>query len=137
MLAVINTTVSLLKLRIGVAIAASALAGIAAASGPALAWWQMAGLAVAVLGASGAAGGYERDIDGLMRRTRSRPFATGKLRASWWWVAGFFALLTASLVLAAATGGTLAAVFVFLGAFTYGVVYTVWLKRRSAWNLVV
>jgi protoheme IX farnesyltransferase len=26
---------------------------------------------------------------------------------------------------------------VFLGSFTYGVVYTVWLKRRSAWNIVI
>ena len=141
MLAAINTTVSLLKLRIGVAIAASALAGIAATSGPALAWWQMAGLAVAVLGASGAAGGfnqyYERDIDRLMRRTRSRPFATGELQASWPWLGGFLALLASSLVLAAATGGTLAAVFVFLGAFTYGIVYTVWLKRRTVWNIVI
>ena len=141
MLAAIDTTVSLLKLRIGVAIAASALAGIAAASGPALAWWQMAGLAVAVLGASGAAGGfnqyYERDIDRLMLRTRSRPFATGELQANWRWLAGFLALLAASLVLAAATGGTLAAVFVFLGAFTYGIVYTVWLKRRTVWNIVI
>jgi protoheme IX farnesyltransferase len=31
----------------------------------------------------------------------------------------------------------MAAVFVFLGAFTYGIVYTVWLKRRSVWNIVV
>ena len=31
----------------------------------------------------------------------------------------------------------LAALFVFLGAFTYGVVYTVWLKPRSAWNAVI
>src|SRR6516165_2163823 len=141
MLAAINTTISLLKLRIGVAIAASALAVIAAARGPALAWWQMAGLAVAVLGASGAAGGfnqyYERDIDRLMQRTRSRPFVTGEFRASWWWLSGFLALLIVSLVLAAATGGTLAAVFVFLGAFTYGIVYTVWLKRRSVWNIVI
>ncbi len=122
------------------AIAASALAGIAATSGRALTWWQMAGLAVAMLGASGAAGGfnqyYERDIDALMLRTRSRPFATGELRASWQWLAGV-ALLVVSLMLAAATGGTLAAVFVFLGAFTYGIVYTVWLKRRSVWNIVV
>ena len=27
--------------------------------------------------------------------------------------------------------------FVFLGAFTYGVVYTVWLKRRTWWNIVI
>jgi protoheme IX farnesyltransferase len=141
MLASINMTISLLKLRIGVAIAASALAGVTAASGPGPAWWQTAGLALAVLGASGAAGAfnhyYERDIDRLMRRTRARPFATGMLRASAWWPAGFLALLVASLVLAAVTGGTLAAVFVFLGAFTYGIVYTVWLKRRSVWNIVV
>src|SRR5450756_1957128 len=140
-LAAVRMTISLLKLRIGVAIAASALAGMAAASGPALAWWQSAGLALAVLGASGAAGAfnhyYERALDQLMRRTRSRPFASGAFRASPWWLIGFLALLVASLALAKAAGGTLAAVFVFFGAFTYGVVYTVWLKRRSAWNIVV
>ena len=90
MLAAIRMTISLLKLRIGVAIAASALAGMAAASGPALAWWQSTGLALAVLGASGAAGAfnhyYERDLDQLMRRTRSRPFASGVFRASPWWL---------------------------------------------------
>ena len=31
----------------------------------------------------------------------------------------------------------LAAFFVFLGAFTYGVVYTVWLKRRTWTNIVI
>ncbi len=141
MLAAIDMTISLLKLRIGVAIAASALAGIAAASGPAPHWWQSAGLALAVLGASGAAGAfnhyYERDIDRLMHRTRARPFASGALRASPWWLVGFLALLTASLALAALTTNVVAALFVFLGAFTYGIVYTVWLKRRSTWNIVV
>ena len=43
MRAAIGLTISLLKLRIGVAIAASALAGIAVASGPGLAWWQIVG----------------------------------------------------------------------------------------------
>ncbi len=140
-LAAVRMTISLLKLRIGVAIAASALAGMAAASGPVLSWWRSAGLALAVLGASGAAGAfnhyYERDLDQLMRRTRSRPFASGAFRASPWWLIGFLALLVASLALAKAAGGTLAAVFVFFGAFTYGVVYTVWLKRRSVWNIVI
>ena len=56
MLAAIRMTVSLLKLRIGSAVAASALAGMAIANGPALAWWQAAGLTLSVLGASGAAG---------------------------------------------------------------------------------
>ena len=141
MLAAVRMTVSLLKLRIGVAIAASSFAGMAAASGPALSWWRSVGLALAVLGASGAAGAfnhyYERDLDRLMSRTRSRPFASGMFRASPWWLIGFLALLVASLTLAAATGGTVASIFVFFGAFTYGVVYTVWLKRRSAWNIVI
>ena len=141
MRAVASMTISLLKLRIGVAIAASALAGVAVASGPHLAWWQVVSLTLAVLGASGAAGAfnhyYERDVDRLMRRTCNRPFASGAFRASPWWLAAFLALLAVSLALAALTVGHVAAGYVFLGAFTYGVVYTVWLKRRSTWNIVV
>jgi protoheme IX farnesyltransferase len=141
MLAAIQMTVQLLKLRIGIFIAASALAGMAVTTGPALSPLQAAALALAVLGASGAAGAfnhyYDRDIDSLMQRTNARPFASGAFRPSAWWPVGFAILLTASLALAAAAGGSMAALFVFLGAFTYGVVYTVWLKRRSAWNIVI
>ncbi len=137
----VGQVVSLLKLRISVAIAVSAVAGMAAATGPALSPVQAAAFTLAVLGAAGAAGAfnhyYERDIDTRMTRTRRRPFARGLFRASGWWIASFAALLVASLALAAATGGMIAALYVFLGALTYGVVYTVWLKRRTAWNIVV
>src|SRR5215472_11822948 len=96
--------ISLLKLRIGVAIAASALAGIAVASGPQLRWWQVVGLSLAILGASGAAGAfnhyYERDLDRLMARTRNRPFASRAFRQSAWWPVAFLALLLTSLALA-------------------------------------
>jgi protoheme IX farnesyltransferase len=141
MLAVLRMTCSLLKLRIGVAIAASALAGIAAAEGPGLGLAQASALALAVLGASGAAGAFnhyhEREFDRLMERTRSRPFASGALRPSVWWPVVFLALLAVSLTLAALAGGLVSSLFVFLGAFTYGIVYTVWLKRRSVWNIVI
>ena len=104
MLAAIRMTCSLLKLRIGVAIAASALAGMAAAKGPAISVAQASALALAVLGASGAAGAfnhyYERDLDREMRRTRSRPFASGAFQPSLWWPISFLALLVASLALA-------------------------------------
>src|SRR6266478_6125744 len=137
----IRMTCSLLKLRIGVAIAASALAGMAAAKGPAISVAQASALALAVLGASGAAGAfnhyYERDLDREMRRTRSRPFASGALQPSLWWPISLLALLVASLALAAAANGLVTSLLVFLGSFTYGVVYTVWLKRRSAWNIVI
>ena len=141
MLVAVRLTAQLLKLRIGVAIAASAVAGVAVTTGPALSPARVGLLALAVLGASGAAGAfnhyYERDLDRLMQRTSARPFATGAFTASIWWPIGFVALLAASLALAVAAGGTVSALFVFLGAFTYGVVYTVWLKRRSVWNIVV
>ncbi|MGB6270642.1 MAG: heme o synthase, partial [Pseudolabrys sp.] len=98
-------------------------------------------LALAVLGASGAAGAfnhyYERDLDREMRRTRSRPFASGAFQPSLCWPISFLALLVASLALAAAANGLVSSLLVFLGSFTYGVVYTVWLKRRSAWNIVI
>ena len=141
MLAATRMTLSLLKLRIGIAIAASALAGMVAAAGTAPSVAAAVALLVAVLGASGAAGAfnhyYDRDLDRLMRRTQGRPFASGAFRAGPWWLAGFLALLVASLALAHAFAGTAAALYVFLGAFTYGVVYTVWLKRRSSWNIVI
>jgi protoheme IX farnesyltransferase len=72
-----------------------------------------------------------------MRRTKERPFANHLLAPSAWWPLSFLVLLVASLALAAAVNGLVAATFIFLGAFTYGVVYTVWLKRRSVWNIVV
>jgi protoheme IX farnesyltransferase len=141
MATLVSQAASLLKLRIGVAIAASAVAGMAVAKGPGLPFWQGSAFALAVLGGAGAAGAfnhyYERDLDARMARTRPRPFASGQLQANLWWVASFAALLAASLILAAASGGLIAALYVFLGAFTYGIVYTVWLKRRTAWNIVV
>ena len=42
-----------------------------------------------------------------------------------------------SIVAAALATNAVAAVYVFLGAFVYGVVYTVWLKRRTWMNIVV
>ncbi len=140
MLEAIRITTTLLKLRISFAIAMSALVGMLAAEGS-FSMLKATVFALAVLGAAGAVGAfnhyYERAGDRLMVRTRGRPFARGTLKPGAVWPITFLGLLVASLVMAAAVGGTLAAVFVFLGAFTYGIVYTVWLKRRSVWNIVV
>lgn len=129
------------KLRIGFAIMASALAGVAVASGPKPSAWQIGILALAVLVSSGAAGAFnqyaERDLDARMQRTCHRPFVTGRLSASAYWPAAVGVTLLAAVVAAAAATNVPAAVYVFLGAFTYGVVYTVWLKRRTAWNIVI
>jgi protoheme IX farnesyltransferase len=141
MLAALRITGSILKLRIGVAIAASAGAGAMSVEGATLPAWKVMLLMLAVLAAAGAAGAfnhyYERDLDQKMARTRKRPFASGLLKPSAFWLPGFAAILLGSLALAYAVGGIMTSVYVFLGAFTYGVVYTVWLKRRTAWNIVV
>jgi len=141
MLAAVRIVATLLKLRIGVTIAASALAGLAVAAGEPASPGQIAALALAVLGAAGAAGAFnhywERDSDRLMARTAGRPFASGELKPGPVWPLTFAALLGASILLAWAAAGTISALYVFLGAVTYGLVYTVWLKRRTAWNIVV
>lgn len=141
MLAAARIVVTLLKLRIGVAIAASAMAGLAVTRGPAASPGEIAALALAVLGASGAAGAfnhyYERELDRGMRRTCSRPFASGTLKPGAVWPLTFASLLAASILLAYAASGAIAALYVFLGAATYSVIYTLWLKRRTPWNIVV
>lgn len=140
MLVALRITGELLKLRIGLAVALAALAGMLAAEGR-FSTAHAAAFLLAVLGASGAAGAFnhywERESDRAMRRTCIRPFASGRLRPGAVWPVTFAFLLAASLVLAWAAGGAQAAVWLFLGAFTYGVVYTVWLKRQSAWNIVI
>lgn len=131
----------LLKLRIGLAIGITAAAGVAITPGPLPAPWQIAVLVLAVIGAAAAAGGFnqyaERDLDRLMQRTRERPFVTGELTADRRFLWLLAALLVCSVAAATAVTNALAAAYVFLGAFFYGVVYTVWLKRRTWWNIVI
>jgi len=137
----VRNVLDLFKLRIGVAIAVAALAGLAVERGAALAAWQAAALVLAVLMSSAAAGAFnqyvERELDARMARTRGRPFVTGALphHPAWLWLIG--AMIAAAVLAAALAANAMAALYVFLGAFTYGVVYTVWLKRRTWWNIVV
>ena len=132
---------NLFKLRIGVAIALAAAAGLMVQDGTSPGTAASAILVLAVLVASAAAGAFnqyvEVDLDRRMSRTQGRPFVTGVLehRPAWLWAIG--AMLLASVVSTGFATNMVAALYVFLGAFTYGVVYTVWLKRRTWWNIVV
>jgi len=138
---VIADLYSLLKLRIGLAIALSALAGVAITPGPSLPAWKPALLALAVLLASGSAGAFnqyvERDLEARMPRTRLRPFVRGAFQPGPAWLTAIALLLVAGVTLAYVGLGWVSAAYVFLGAFVYGVVYTVWLKRRTALNIVI
>jgi protoheme IX farnesyltransferase len=122
---------SVFKLRIAVAIMLSALAGLAVTPGSPLPAWKIAVLALAVLLSAASAGAFnqivERDLDGRMDRTRGRPFVTGAMRPGAAWFAGIALLLAGAVAAAALALNGWAALHVFLGAFVYGVVYTVWL----------
>jgi heme o synthase len=132
---------SVFKLRIGVAIMLTALAGLAVTPGVRPDAWQVLVLALAVLASAAAAGAFnhyaERDLDAMMSRTAGRPFVTGRFRADLTWLAGIALLLALSVAATAMVVNAVAALYVFLGAFVYGVVYTLWLKRRTPLNIVV
>ncbi len=131
----------LFKLRIGVVIMITAMAGFVVTPDPGPGGIQFAVLALAVLIASASAGAFnqyvEHDTDRLMARTRGRAFATGELPHTPAWLALIGILLAGSVTAAWHATNPLAALYVFLGAFFYAVVYTVWLKRRTWLNIVV
>jgi protoheme IX farnesyltransferase len=131
----------LFKLRIGLVIGFTAIAGLAITPGRSLAAWQVCALALAVTMASAAAGAFnqiaERDLDAGMRRTRDRAFVTGRLTAGPAWFAAIAATGAAGVGLAAIALNAATALYTFLGAFTYAIVYTIWLKRRTWWNIVI
>ena len=131
----------LFKLRIGLVIGFTAITGLMVASDRSPAAWQVCALGLAVTLASAAAGAFnqiaERALDGRMRRTRNRPFVTGQLAAGPAWHAAIAATGVAGVGLAAVALNATTAIYTFLGAFTYAVVYTIWLKRRTWWNIVI
>jgi len=130
-----------IKLRIGLEIALAALAGAAVVPRAPGSGTRVACVTLAVLLSACAAGAYnqyaEADIDALMKRTRRRPFVTGEFRADWRWPWLIAATLVVAVALAAWAANAVAATWVLLGALTYGIVYTVWLKRRTWLNIVV
>ncbi len=125
MLAATRIVISLLKLRIGMAIAASTLAGLAATRGPSASAGEIAALTLAVLGAAGAAGAFNHYWSATSTapwRAPARAPSPARPEAGPGVAVTFAALLAASILLAWAASGRMAALYVFLGAVTYSVV---------------
>ena len=137
----VRDVLSIFKLRIGVAIMMSAVGGVAVTPGIMPDLWRVAILALAVFLASASAGAFnqwaEADLDRQMKRTASRPFAAGRFRADGTWLAAILGLLAIAVIMAAWSANWWAAFHTFMGAFVYGIIYTVWLKRRSWTNIIV
>jgi heme o synthase len=105
---------------------------------------ELSGLAVMLLGLGLACGGasalnhlLDRDIDRLMgKRTERRPVAAGRVPPARALEFGL-ALSAASFVLLAAFTNALTAILALVGNLFYVLVYTRWLKRSTAQNIVI
>ncbi|GAB2543197.1 heme o synthase [Gracilibacillus alcaliphilus] len=78
---------------------------------------------------------YDRDIDQIMNRTKSRPTVTGSIDLMHVLVIGAALSITGLLILSLASWQ--AAFFGFAGWFSYVVLYTIWSKRRYTINTAV
>ena len=129
----------LLKPRVMSLVIFTALVGIVAAPGhlnPVIAFTALLCIAVGA-GASGALNmWYDADIDAKMARTISRPIPTGRVTPGE--AAAFGSILAAFAVM---TMGVLvnwvAASLLAFTIFFYVVIYTMWLKRSTAQNIVI
>jgi protoheme IX farnesyltransferase len=97
----------------------------------------MVGLALACGGASALNHLLDADIDRLMgERTRRRPVAAGRIAPTYALEFGL-ALSAASFVLLASAVNVLTATLALVGNLFYVLVYTRWLKRSTAQNIVI
>ncbi|MEO5352002.1 MAG: heme o synthase [Magnetococcus sp. XQGC-1] len=79
---------------------------------------------------------WDRDIDRRMQRTARRPLVAGQGHpARVLWLA--LLLTVAGAALLVWFFNSVAALHLLLGTFLYGVVYTIWLKRRTWLNIVI
>jgi len=132
---------NLLKLRIGVVMMLTALVAMVVTPGQALDNVQILVLAFAVLISAGSAGAFnqyfEVDLDRVMYRTKDRPFVTGSFTKNPLWILFILSLLAVGVGSAALFLNGAAAIYIFLGAFFYAIIYTVLLKRRTWMNIVI
>jgi protoheme IX farnesyltransferase len=129
-----------LKLRVGTFIGMAAVLGYVGTAPGGLSPAALGVLFVVTVMAAGGAGALnhflDRDLDALMPRTAKRPLPSGRI-GGWNVVAFGLGMVALALSVALWRLNRLVALHVFLGAFTYVVVYTIWLKRRSWLNVVI
>ncbi len=130
---------ALLKPRVMSLVVFTALVGMAIA--PASQHPVLAGVALLCIAVGAGASGalnmwYDADIDALMARTARRPIPAGHVAADEALAFGLVMAAFSVLVLGVAVNWLAATLLAFTIAF-YAVVYTMWLKRRTAQNIVI
>ena len=114
------------------------LAGCMSARCPVMHWYDFLGLALslflAISGSTIINMWYDRDIDARMKRTCNRPLASGQVSPGETLRLGL--VLSTLGVSMAVTMSPLYGLVVFAGLFFDVIVYTIWLKRRTAWSIL-
>jgi protoheme IX farnesyltransferase len=130
--------IALMKPRITLLSVATAAVGLALAPGepaPSLVWWTLLGTLLLVGSANTLNMWLERDVDALMKRTRSRPLPAGRLAPG---IALFFGVAQATIAIPMLAQGAnpLTGALGALALFLYVGVYTP-LKRVTTLSLLV
>ncbi len=130
---------NLLKPRIMMLVVFTAAAGLVAAPAEMNPVLAVIALIAIALG-SGAAGAinmwYDADIDAMMARTATRPIPSGAVPADEALATGLILAGVSVLLMWLATN-TVAAMLLAGSIAYYGVLYTMWLKRRTPQNIVI
>lgn len=130
---------ALLKPRVMSLVVFTAFVGMVLAPGglhPVLAAISLLAIAVGA-GAAGALNmWFDSDIDAVMGRTRNRPIPSGRVERGEAAFIGVFLSVASVLVLYLVSNWVAAALLAFT-IFFYAVIYTMWLKRWTAQNIVI
>jgi heme o synthase len=130
---------ALLKPRVMSLVVFTAIVGLFAAPGTIHPWLGFVAVLCIAMGA-GASGAlnmwYDADIDAVMKRTATRPVPSGALQPNEALGFGLVLSITSVLMLGLIVNIASAALLAFT-IFFYAVVYTMWLKRRTAQNIVI
>jgi protoheme IX farnesyltransferase len=131
--------IALLKPRVMYLAILTALAGLLAAPGGIHPWLGFMAIFAISVGA-GACGAlnmwYDADIDSVMKRTSKRPVPNGAIAPGEAFGFGIVLAVGSVLMLALFVNWAAAALLAFT-IFFYAVIYTMWLKRWTAQNIVI
>jgi protoheme IX farnesyltransferase len=131
--------VQLMKPRVMSLVVFTAFTGLVCAGTPMN--WLLAAVAILCIAIGAGASAafnmwYDADIDGVMRRTQGRPVPSGKVQGADALGLGVVLSLLSVMLLGMTTNWLAAGLLAFT-IFFYAVVYTMWLKRWTAQNIVI
>ncbi|MDR5693641.1 MAG: heme o synthase [Armatimonadota bacterium] len=132
---------TLFKLKVGALITCTAVGGALVAGRGQITHVQLLWLILSVgltCAGSGSLNHYfDRDIDALMERTRRRPLPAGMISHPWLVPLVGILLVLVGLGIATFFLNVVVALYGLVGTVIYVGVYTLWLKRRTPWNIVI